>query len=305
MSNKTEICFDTVTIGAQDVRALAAFYRNIFGFTKAAVNAGQDAPAGSLCLRAPDYGAGGPHFLLIPAKKEDGAEPVQANDTGYTHLCFEADDVRGIIEQVLKNGGTMVSRYDYYAKLVAAYMRDPAGNLLEVHLPTPQAVTPATVWRLLRDVIALKLGLPAPKKSKTRFLHVNIITKDWEKCTAFYRSAFDGHRVGKPRDYEGSFIRNLAGMSEPVHVVGEHVSMPGYGVNCPTVEVFTYSVPSGQKPRTLSDTGILCLGFSADDMDAAVKAVTDAGGAVVSRNQQAALLTDVDGNLLRIVQRNA
>jgi len=73
-----------------------------------------------------------------------------------------------------------------------------------------------------------------------RYVHTNIIAKDWRRVSQFYQTVFrcrplpDGER-----DIKGEWIDRMTGISS-VHIKGEHLLLPGYSEDHPTLEIFSY-----------------------------------------------------------------
>jgi len=60
-----------------------------------------------------------------------------------------------------------------------------------------------------------------------RYVHTNIIAKDWRSLSNFYQKVFGCRPVGPQRDLSGEWIEDLTNIKS-VHIVGEHLSFPGY-----------------------------------------------------------------------------
>jgi predicted enzyme related to lactoylglutathione lyase len=110
-----------------------------------------------------------------------------------------------------------------------------------------------------------------------RYVHTNLIAKDWHKLADFYQQLFDCIPVPPERDLSGPNMdagTNIKG----VHVRGEHLRLPGYGDEGPTLEIFSYD-PMAEKPApALNQTGYGHLAFSVDDVNIAQEMVINAGG---------------------------
>ena len=295
-----DIRFDTVVIGAENPRRLADFYKTVFGFFETTANKDWGDPADSIRLVAPDFEGHAVMFLFAQAQNDS---PVtDANDLGYAHLCFETLNMRALMGAVVKNGGEIISTFPNWKLELGLYGRDPEGNIVEAHVPMPESKDPKVIVRALGAVGLTVTGLLSRRKAKSRFLHVNIVTTDWKRSVEFYQKAFRGHRVGKPRDYDNEYIRQITGMPEHVRVTGEHVSMPGNDKSVTTLEIFTYSKPSDKKPLSLTDRGVCCIDFTAHN-DAGLHNVVAAGASVLSQNDSVSVLGDPDGNLIRILSK--
>ena len=70
-----------------------------------------------------------------------------------------------------------------------------------------------------------------------RYVHTNIIAKDWRKLCDFYIQVFECKPLYPERDLSGSWIEELTGI-ENVSVRGIHLQLPGYDNASPTLEIF-------------------------------------------------------------------
>ena len=69
-----------------------------------------------------------------------------------------------------------------------------------------------------------------------RYAHTNIIARDCEKLIAFYKEVFACRSIGEKRDLRGAWLDHLTGIPE-AHIIGEHLILPGYGEDHPTLEI--------------------------------------------------------------------
>ena len=73
-----------------------------------------------------------------------------------------------------------------------------------------------------------------------RYIHTNLIARDWRALAAFYRSVFGCVDVPPERDFAGHEVE--AGTGVPGAALrGMHMRLPGYGADGPTLEIFNYS----------------------------------------------------------------
>ena len=291
--------FSNVTIATPDVRRLADFYKATFDARE--VDEPSWSPAGasanSVVLRTPGYGGRGPTLTLIPAAQQANPPP-RASDNGYAHLCFESDDMRAVVSRLVAAGGSLSSVFDANDRAPVLYAKDPDGNAVEVHIPLPSPITPRTIYRTLEALVYTRLEWGGPAEEHLRFLHANHNSLDWEQVVAFYRKVFGVDAIGAERDYDGAFIAELTGI-RGVAVRGRHIEMPGYSAGGPTVEAFTYNLPSGRRALTFSDAGVVAIGFVTDDLDAMLARVSSAGGKLVFRDGGDAVTQDLYGNLIQ------
>jgi len=109
-----------------------------------------------------------------------------------------------------------------------------------------------------------------------RFVHVNIVAKDFKKLSDFYRKVFGCTPMPPERDLEGGWLDTATGIKN-AHIKGVHLRLPGTGENGPTLEIFQYnSHTEGKKSINLS--GFAHIAFSVDDPVTALETVIAEGG---------------------------
>jgi glyoxylase I family protein len=113
-----------------------------------------------------------------------------------------------------------------------------------------------------------------------RYVHTNLIARDWEKIAAFYQEVFGCRRVPPERHFRGSDLERGTGVrNSELH--GIHLRLPGYEKDGPTLEIFTYSVLKEGPVPAVNRPGLGHIAFSVDDVLAAREAVLAAGGGAV------------------------
>ena len=112
---------------------------------------------------------------------------------------------------------------------------------------------------------------------RTKYAHVNIISKDWKLLCEFYQEVFDCEPVSAERDHHGEPIDLLTGMSK-VRIRGRHLRMPGFGENAPTIEIFSFNQDEKDYPKMLNRLGFSHLAFEVDDLDQRREKVKKFGG---------------------------
>jgi predicted enzyme related to lactoylglutathione lyase len=133
---------------ARDWRALAAFYRSVFGcvdvpperdFASREVEAGTGVPGAALRgmhMRLPGWGADGPTLEIFNySRLADAGAPV-ANRPGFAHIAFAVDSVTDARAEVLANGGRaigdIVTVTTSRGAVTWCYVTDPEGNIVEL-----------------------------------------------------------------------------------------------------------------------------------------------------------------------------
>lgn len=115
---------------------------------------------------------------------------------------------------------------------------------------------------------------------RAKFVHTNIVAKDWRRLADFYVNVFGCEILQPERDFSGADIE--AGTSVPgVRLRGAHLRLPGYAEDGPTLEIFEYD-PTREKPAPEPNRqGFSHIAFAVSDVAAARQSVVDAGGGTV------------------------
>jgi predicted enzyme related to lactoylglutathione lyase len=114
-----------------------------------------------------------------------------------------------------------------------------------------------------------------------RYVHTNIIAKDWRKLSLFYQKVLRCRPLPDGgRDLKGEWLDGLTGIPS-VHVEGEHLLMPGYSEDHPTLEIFSYSQEEHQNSKRINNLGFGHLAFEVDDVRETLKEVIAEGGGQV------------------------
>ncbi len=143
-----------------------------------------------------------------------------------------------------------------------------------------------------------------------RYVHTNIIAKDWKKVSQFYQKVFrcrplpDGER-----DIKGEWIDRMTGIPS-VHIEGEHLLLPGYSEDHPTLEIFSYSPEEDSDLNMINKPGFAHIAFEVDEFRETLIEVLAAGGgqvgevveAVYPGNVKATFVyaRDIEGNIIEL-----
>ena len=110
-----------------------------------------------------------------------------------------------------------------------------------------------------------------------KYAHTNLVAKDWRALAAFYQEVFGCLPVPPERDFEGALLD--AGTGIPAaHLRGAHLRLPGYGDEGPTLEILNYNVLEPRPTTAVNRPGYGHIAFGVGDVEAAQKAVIEAGG---------------------------
>jgi predicted enzyme related to lactoylglutathione lyase len=143
-----------------------------------------------------------------------------------------------------------------------------------------------------------------------RYVHTNIIAKDWRKVSEFYQKVFRCRPLpdGK-RDIKGEWIDKMTGIPS-VHIVGEHLLLPGYSEDHPTLEIFSYTPGAEDAMKTINIPGFAHIAFEVDDVRETLKEILEAGGSQVGEVAEAiypgdikatfVYARDIEGNIIEL-----
>ncbi len=142
-----------------------------------------------------------------------------------------------------------------------------------------------------------------------RYVHTNIIAKDCQKLIAFYKKVFGCRSIGQKRDLSGDWLDKLTGLDN-AHIAGEHLVLPGYDENYPTLEIFSYEQMNGGPSHQINAYGFAHIAFEVDDVETTLEKILSAGGGVIGelvrteyedgRKATFVYATDIEGNILEL-----
>ena len=142
-----------------------------------------------------------------------------------------------------------------------------------------------------------------------RFVHTNLIARDWKTLARFYEQVFGCTRLPPERDLAGQWIEDGTGVPD-ARIRGVHLRLPGYGADGPTLEIFQYNREEERPETAINRPGFAHIAFAVDDVDAARDAVIEAGGGTLGKvvsleipgagNITFVYLTDPEGNIIEL-----
>ena len=142
-----------------------------------------------------------------------------------------------------------------------------------------------------------------------RYAHTNIIARDSEKLIEFYQEVFGCKRIGEKRDLRGEWVDQLTGIPN-AHIVGEHLVMPGYGTDHPTLEIFSYDHMEKIPAHRINAYGLAHLAFEVEHVAETLDLILKKGGTMVGelvhadyedgRKATFVYVTDIEGNILEL-----
>ena len=110
-----------------------------------------------------------------------------------------------------------------------------------------------------------------------RYVHTNLIAKNWRELSNFYIDIFGCIPVPPERDYRGKELDAGTGIKD-AHLQGAHLRLPGYADSGPTLEIFNYNILDPKGKTAVNRPGFGHIAFSVDNVESAQKTVIEAGG---------------------------
>ena len=115
---------------------------------------------------------------------------------------------------------------------------------------------------------------------QAKYVHTNLIARDWKRLVRFYCEVFGCEPTGSERDMSGAWLDSLTSLRN-AHLTGVHLRLPDYGDDGPTLEIFSYDEFIQCNLPAANQCGFAHIAFAVDDVDQALQAVIAAGGGAV------------------------
>ena len=125
---------------------------------------------------------------------------------------------------------------------------------------------------------------------KTKFSHVNIISRDWRKLADFYIKVFDCKPKPPERNLSGDWIDKLTDLPN-VKIKGMHLLLPGYDAEAPTLEIFEYNENVSNPNKKINLEGFGHIAFAVEDVEQRLNLLLENGGSLVGK----VVDTSIDG----------
>jgi predicted enzyme related to lactoylglutathione lyase len=147
-----------------------------------------------------------------------------------------------------------------------------------------------------------------------RFVHTNLVAKDWRRLAHFYEELFGCVPLLPERDLKGTWLEAATAVKD-AHIRGIHLRLPGCGDDGPTLEIFAYNCQVERPETAVNRPGFGHIAFAVDDVEAAHAAVLAAGGGRISEIVSVpvpgvgaitfAYVTDPEGNVVELQRWSA
>lgn len=149
---------------------------------------------------------------------------------------------------------------------------------------------------------------------EARFVHVNVIAKDWRRLARFYEQVLGCVPVLPERRLAGKDLEKATAVPG-ARLQGVHLRLPGFGDEGPTLEIFQYDQSLDNPQPAVNQRGLAHVAFAVADVGAAREAVLAAGGSSVgelvtlpisgTRAVTFAYVRDPEGNIIELQRWSA
>jgi len=99
-----------------------------------------------------------------------------------------------------------------------------------------------------------------------KYVHTNIIAKDWKRLADFYIKVFECKPVLPERDIKGDWLEKGTGIKN-ASLHGIHLLLPGYDDNGPTLEIFQYEKNETKPNPVANREGFGHIAFLVSDVN--------------------------------------
>jgi predicted enzyme related to lactoylglutathione lyase len=141
-----------------------------------------------------------------------------------------------------------------------------------------------------------------------KYIHTNIIAKDWKLLADFYIKVFGCKPVPPERNLKGDWLEKGTGVKD-ASLQGMHLLLPGFDKDGPTLEIFQYKKNEDKPNPAANREGFGHIAFSVDDVQAVLEKMISSGGSklgdVVRKDFGRGILiftygADPEGNIIEL-----
>jgi len=115
---------------------------------------------------------------------------------------------------------------------------------------------------------------------RAKYVHTNLIARDWQRLVRFYSEVFGCQPKGPERDLSAAWLDRVNSVPN-ARLRGVHLRLPGYDDHGPTLEIFSYDQLIERGLPRANECGFGHIAFAVDNVDEALRAVIAAGGGAV------------------------
>jgi predicted enzyme related to lactoylglutathione lyase len=144
---------------------------------------------------------------------------------------------------------------------------------------------------------------------QAKYVHTNLIAKNWRSLAKFYTDVFGCTLVPPERNYQGNELDAGTGLKD-AHLTGAHLRLPGYDDNGPTLEIYNYNHLEPATDPKVNRPGFGHIAFEVNDVREARNLVKANGGDIVGEivtlttsagtKGTWCYMTDPEGNIIEL-----
>jgi catechol 2,3-dioxygenase-like lactoylglutathione lyase family enzyme len=115
-----------------------------------------------------------------------------------------------------------------------------------------------------------------------KYVHTNIISRNWRVLARFYIDVFACKPVPPERKQSGEWLEEGTGL-KGASLEGVHLKLPGYGDNGPTLEIHQYKKSEPEKLSVVNRTGFRHIAFQVSDVEETLEKIIANGGRALGK----------------------
>jgi predicted enzyme related to lactoylglutathione lyase len=113
-----------------------------------------------------------------------------------------------------------------------------------------------------------------------KYVHTNLVARDWRKLSAFYVAVFGCMPKPPERNLSGEWLDKATSLKD-ASIRGMHFQLPGCGADGPTLEIFQYAENEANENKRPNIEGFSHIAFAVDDVEAYLTLIVKNGGSSV------------------------
>ena len=113
-----------------------------------------------------------------------------------------------------------------------------------------------------------------------KFVHTNLVARDWRRLSLFYQEVFGMKPVLPERDLSGQWLDKATAI-ENARIRGVHLRFPGPWESGPTLEIFQYDTMPKHPAVDPNTPGFSHIAFAVDNVAESAQMVFNKGGTAV------------------------
>lgn len=142
-----------------------------------------------------------------------------------------------------------------------------------------------------------------------RYVHTNLISRDWQGLAGFYQQVFGCEPVPPVRAQSGAWLERGTGVPG-ARLEGMHLRLPGCGPEGPTLEIYRYATLEDRPPPVPNRLGYGHIAFHVDDVPGVLDRIVEHGGRALGQVTRARVsgqgeiefvyAADPEGNIIEL-----